>query len=61
MHIYVFSVPVLCDFNLFSNSHCVGAGVERGVATAGQQVVLLAHLEKTFERYCGSSSPCFHR
>jgi len=27
----------------------MGAGVERGVAAAGQQVVLLAYLEKTFE------------
>jgi len=39
----------------------VDAGVERCVDAAGQQVVLLAHLVKTFERYCGSSSPCFHR
>ena len=56
-----YSVPVFCDFILFNNSHFMGAGVERGVAAAGQQVVLLAHLHKTFERYCGSSSPCFHR
>jgi hypothetical protein len=61
MHIYVITVPVFYNFNLFSNSYCVGAGVEGGVAAAGQQVVLLAHLEKTFGRYCGRISPCFHR
>ena len=62
MHIYIyFQDPMFYDFNLFGNFHCVDAGVERCVDAAGQQVVLLAHLVKTFERYCGSSSPCFHR